>query len=177
MLDKKRLAHSIRVQETAVKLAVQYNADIEKAATAGLIHDCAKCLPDSILFELAGRFSIKLNDIYRLQPGLLHGPIGACIAQKEFLIDDPEIIHSIKYHTTGCCNMSILDKIIYIADYIEPGRDFPGVSELRELAYRNFDEALFKSCNITIEYVLKRNLLIHPLTIEFRNSLLLKGGL
>ncbi len=173
MLDKDRLSHSIGVCETAKKLAEINNADVKKAEIAGLIHDCAKCFSDEKLIEIAKKNGIEIDDVSRAQPNLLHGPVGAIIAKEEFLVDDEETLNSIKYHTTGCENMSLLDKIIYLADYIEPNRHFPNVYDIRRAAYKNIDEGLMLALNNTIEFVIKRGLLIDIKTIKARNSLII----
>lgn len=173
MLDKDRLNHSIGVCETAKKLAKINNADVKKAEIAGLVHDCAKCFSDEKLIEIAQKNDIEIDDVSSIQPNLLHGPVGACIAKEEFLIDDEEILNSIKYHTTGWENMSVLDKIIYLADYIEPNRDFPKIYDIRRAAYDNIDEGLLLALNNSIEFVIKRGLLIDIKTIKARNSLII----
>lgn len=173
MISNERYNHSIGVQQTAVKLAVMYGADTIKASTAGLIHDCAKGFSDDELIEAADKYGIETNDVTRSQPGLLHGPVGSHVAREVFSIEDDEILHAIWYHTTGCKNMSLLDKIIYIADYIEPGRDFSGVDELRKSAFHSMDEAVLTALNNTIKYVIDKKQLIDMLTVEARNYMLL----
>jgi putative HD superfamily hydrolase of NAD metabolism len=172
MLSEKRYIHSLGVQKTAIDLAKKYNCDAQKASIAGLVHDCAKGFSDEKLMEASAKYDIQIGMVYEKQPGLLHGPVGAYVARDEFLIDDMEILHAIKYHTTGCENMSMLDKIIYIADYIEPGRDFPGVDSLREETYLNIDRGLLMAFDNTIRYVIDRGELIDTMTVRARNSLL-----
>lgn len=174
MLNRDRFQHSIGVQQTAIKLAEVYKADKNKASIAGLIHDCAKGKSGEELLRLAYRYGIRMKDLYKRQPDLLHGPVGSILAQKEFGIEDVEIIHAIKYHTTGCENMSLMDKIIYIADYIEPGRDFPGVEELRALAFKNLNEGILKALDNTIKHVIDKKQLLDDLTISARNNILMK---
>lgn len=176
IIDENRYSHSLGVQKTAFELAVRYGADPYKASLAGLIHDCAKGYSDKELCDAAKRFGISLNEVYIKQPGLLHGPVGAYVARYDFKIDDDEMLHAIMHHTTGCKGMNLLDKIIYIADYIEPGRDFPGVKELRTVTYNNIDRGVLLALNNTIKYVIQRNQLIDCLTIEARNHMLLEGN-
>lgn len=174
MLNDHRYKHSIGVQETAIMLAKQNGADVKKASIAGLIHDCAKDLSNDILINIAEKdCGIYINDIYRIQPELLHGLVGAYVAQKEFGIYDEDIIHSIKYHTTGCLKMSMLDKIIYIADYIEPGRDFPGVNNIRELTLKNINKGVLMALDNTIKFIIERGQLLDSHTVEARNWMIL----
>lgn len=172
MISNERYNHSIGVQQTAIKLAAVYGADETKASIAGLVHDCAKGFSDYELIDAADKYGIETNDVTRSQPGLLHGPVGSYVARGAFSIEDEEILHAIWYHTTGCKNMSLLDKIIYIADYIEPGRNFPGVDQLRKCAFHSINEAVLTALNNTIKYVINKNQLIDMLTVEARNYML-----
>ena len=123
---------------------------------------------------LKKKYGVSVDSMSKLTPKILHGVLGACEAQSKFGIYDPEILDAVKYHTTGKGNMSMLAKIIYIADYIEPNRDFDGVRELRSLAYRDIDEAIIKGIDDTIKDLIKRGLLLHPDTIHARNDLIIK---
>ncbi|MDF2884673.1 MAG: phosphohydrolase [Clostridiaceae bacterium] len=172
-LNNHRYIHSLNVSKTAVKLAELYGADINKAKIAGLIHDCAKKLSNEELLIIFKNNNIKVDAVSINSPQLLHGWAAAIIAEQTMGINDEEILSAVKYHTTGKKNMSLLEKIIYIADYIEPGRDFEGVDELRKMAYESLDEGLLKAFDSTIEYVIERNQLIHLDTIEGRNFLLI----
>lgn len=172
-LNNHRYIHSLNVSKTAVKLAELYGAEINKAKIAGLIHDCAKKLSNEELLSIFKNNNIKVDDISIKSPQLLHGWAAAIIAKQTMGIDDKEILSAVKYHTTGKKHMSLLEKIIYIADYIEPGRDFPGVDELRKITFENLDEGLLKAFDSTIKYVIERNQLIHLDTIEGRNFLLI----
>lgn len=174
-LDKERFEHTLRVCKEAEMLAVIYGADAEKCKIASLIHDMAKNLSDRELLKSSINIGIDIDEIQYNFPQLLHGPLAAALAYKEFSIEDDDILNAVRYHTTGRAGMSLVEKIVYLADLIEVGRSFSGLQELREKAYCNLDEALIVSCNMTIEYVIRRNLVIHPLTIEFRNNLLLMG--
>lgn len=176
MISDKRYEHSIGVQETAVKLAQKFGGDVYKASLAGLVHDCAKGLSDEELISMAKESGMEIGDVCMKQPGLLHGPVGAFVARREFLIYDEEVLHAIKFHTTGCKNMSMLDKIIYIADYIEPGRNFPGVDALRQETYKDIDRGLLLALDSTIKYVIELRQLIDIHTIDARNFLLMSLG-
>lgn len=172
MLNEHRYRHSLGVMDTAVKLAKEYDVDLHKAAVAGLIHDCAKGFSGDALLKKAKEYGIEIDNVYKSQPDLLHGPVGACIAWEEFGIRDEDILHAVRYHTTGCEDMSILDKVIYIADYIEPGRNFPGVDALRNEAFRNMDKSILVALNNTIKYIVERGQLIDMNTIKARNYIL-----
>ncbi|WZL71565.1 bis(5'-nucleosyl)-tetraphosphatase (symmetrical) YqeK [Clostridiaceae bacterium 35-E11] len=173
-LTSKRYTHSLGVQQTAIMLAEIYHVSTEKASIAGLTHDCAKDLHDEELLKYARQFDILLDGVCKHQQQLLHGVIGAEIARSEFQIKDDSIINAIRYHTTGKENMNLLEKIIYIADYIEPNRDFPGVENLRKLALADIDKAILQAFDHTINYVIAKGELLHPLTISARNFLLVQ---
>lgn len=172
MMPSKRFKHSMGVKDAALKLARRYGADEEKAIIAGLIHDCAKGLSKEDLLKLAEEFGIVIDDVQRTEVKLLHAPIGAEIARREFGIDDDEILKAIRYHTTGCKNMDLLTKIIYVADYIEEGRRFPEVQELRRIAFINLDAAVIMGMDLTIQYIISENGLIHEDTVQARNYLI-----
>lgn len=170
-----RYNHSLSVMYVAMELATKYGYDVEKAKIAGLLHDCAKYEDKANLLKKVTDFDIILDDVMIENIELIHGPLGAVIAEKEYNISDIEIINAIKFHTTGRENMTLLDKIIYLADYIEPGRRFPGVDKVRELSYVNIDKALVLALENTIKYLIDTNKSIHLDTIRARNHLLLKS--
>lgn len=169
----KRYKHSLRVVEVAARLAKIYNADIEKVKTAALLHDCAKFQEERSLLKRISDFDIILDDVMQNNRELIHGPLGAKIAEIEYCILDKEILDAIYYHTIGRVDMTLLDKIIYIADYIEPRRNFSGVEEIRVMAFKDLNESLLMAMDNTILFLIKNNNLIHPNTIEARNHLIL----
>ena len=173
-LSESRLKHSLSVSETAVALAVKYGEDIEKARVAGLVHDCAKGMKGDKLIEVARAHEVHIDEIYTHSPLILHGLVGSIIAREVMDIQDDDILNAISYHTTGRKNMSILEKIIYIADYIEPLRNFNGVEELRILSVNDLDAAVVQSLDNTINYIISRKELLHIDTIHARNYLLIK---
>ncbi|QXM05907.1 bis(5'-nucleosyl)-tetraphosphatase (symmetrical) YqeK [Crassaminicella indica] len=173
-LTEKRYLHSLGVQKTAENLAKIYNGSITKASIAGLVHDCAKNLSAEQLLNYAERFGILVDGVTKFQPGLLHGAVGAEIAKREFNIEDDEILNAIKFHTTGKENMTLLDQIIYLADYIEPNRNFNGVELLREAALQDLNKATLMAFNHTIKYIVSKGELLHLNTIFARNDLLLR---
>ena len=173
-LKESRLRHSLSVSETAVALAAIYGEDIQKARIAGLVHDCVKNLADDELIKVVTDHKIEIDEVELQNPSILHGLVGSIIAKEEMGICDEDILSSIRYHTIGRKNMSTLEKIIYISDYIEPLRVFEGVDELRRLCLVDLDKTLIKSFDNTIKYVISRNGLLHTDTIDARNYLLSK---
>lgn len=174
-LTPKRYAHSINVMKTAVELAEKYQIDMGSAAVAGLLHDCARDVRGDELFNLCSLNGVEVDELLRKQPELLHGPLGAKMAATEYDIHDVAILGAIACHTTGKAGMGPLDKIIFVADYIEPGRSFPGVQEVRQLAFKDLDRALLTALDRTVQHVMSKEALVHPGTIEARNHILLAG--
>lgn len=173
-LKTKRYDHSLSVRNTSIELAKLYNEDVEKAKIAGLVHDCAKNMSDEKILDIALNYNLKVDEISKESPQLLHGAVAAVIAKEKMGIQDEDILNAVAYHTTGRKNMSQLEKIIYLADYVEPLRDFPGVEELRKISYENLDKALLLSFNNTIKFVLEKGQLIHLDTIKGRNFIILQ---
>lgn len=173
-LNKNRFAHSIGVANTAVKLAKRFGVDEEKAYIAGLLHDCAREFENDELPAQAQRHGIKIGEVERAMPLLLHAYISAQMIKEIYGVDDAEIAQAIYRHTVGACDMTPLDKIIYFADMIEPNRKYPGVEKLRALAETaDLDEILLTAFTETILFVLQKNSLVHPDTVAARNFLLL----
>jgi predicted HD superfamily hydrolase involved in NAD metabolism len=175
-LKENKLKHSLSVSETAVTLAEKYGENIDKARISGLVHDCAKGMKDEELIKIARDHDIQLDVIHINNPSILHGLVASIIAKEEMGIEDEDMLMAIKYHTTGRKDMSLLEKIIYIADYIEPLRTFDGVEELRGLSNIELDLAVIKSLENAIKYVISQNGLLHTDTIHARNYLLSKNS-
>lgn len=171
-LSPKRFQHTLGVKDTAIYLARLWKADESKAEIAALLHDWAKEYTDADLLKYAKEFNLPLSEFDTVTPQILHGHVGARMVSERFKIYDFDILSAITYHTLGADNMSLLDKIIFLADMIEPGRDFPEVVRLRELAERNIDEALLAGFDSTINFLLLRKAIIHPQTISSRNHLI-----
>ena len=169
-----RFRHSRDVSRTAVRLAEVWNADIEQARLAGILHDCARNLKGEDLLNSAKANGLMPSELENLQPALIHATLGAVLAEQRFGITNPVVLQAIRRHTTGAANMSLLDKIIYLADCIEPGRNFTGVQALRGLAEKNLDLAVLSAYDHSIRYVVDSGSLLHPATVEGRNSLLLE---
>ncbi|MEN2259382.1 bis(5'-nucleosyl)-tetraphosphatase (symmetrical) YqeK [Paraclostridium benzoelyticum] len=175
MLPKNRMLHSEGVAKCAVKLSKIYGYDEEKAYLAGILHDCAKYLNQEQVEYYVKKYEIYLDDYEKENLALSHSIIGSVLVRHEFFIDDLDIVTAVRYHTTGRSNMDMLEKIIYIADIIEENRNYPGVEELRELAYNGqMHKALLQSFDNTIKLVIDRKQIIHPRTIEARNFILKK---
>lgn len=173
-LSQKRYRHSAGVADAAKKLAVLYGADPSDAYLAGWVHDCAKelSLPDMQKVVLDAKLSL---DSYMMSSrALLHGPAGSILAETRYAISDSHIRSAIYYHTTGHPSMELLEKIIFLADYIEPSRDFPGVDTLRTLAVKDLDAAVLAAYDSTIRHLLDQGVFIYPLTFEGRNDLVVK---
>lgn len=153
-LDHKRFDHTLGVAYTASALAMCYQEDINKALVAGLLHDCAKCMDNEKKLSVCKKHDIPITDIEKQNPFLLHAKVGSHIAKKKFHIHDSDILNAISNHTTGRPGMSLLEKIIYIADYIEPGRkSAPNLMQVRRLAFSDIDKALLKILQDTLEYL------------------------
>ncbi|MBS4537158.1 bis(5'-nucleosyl)-tetraphosphatase (symmetrical) YqeK [Clostridium sp. D2Q-11] len=172
-IDEERYNHTLRVVETAKKLALVYGVDDRRTEIAALLHDCAKYKDRKVLLKRAEEFGIILDIISRHNHHLIHSFLGAEIAKLKYNIVDDDILNAIKYHTIGREDMSILEKIIFIADYIEPGRNFEGINEIRELAFNDIDKAIIISMDNTIKYIIDKGWLVHPNTVNTRNNLIL----
>lgn len=171
-LSAKRYIHSLGVAETAYKMALKYGASPEKAYLAGLIHDSAKELSLKEMHKIVETANLSLDSEMMASKALLHGPVGSILAETLYGISDKEIKEAIFYHTTGCPNMPLLDKIIFLADYIEPSRDFPGVASLRKLSDKDLDDALLAAYDSTIVHLIEQQQYIYELTFQGRNSLI-----
>jgi predicted HD superfamily hydrolase involved in NAD metabolism len=164
-LDKSRYEHTLGVSYTAAALAMRYREDIEKAQLAGMLHDCAKCLDNSKKIRICEKNNIEITEAERSNPFLLHAKAGACLAAKKYGVEDEDVLNAITYHTTGRPGMSMLEKIIYIADYIEPGRNQePDLQELRALAFQDIDKALLEILQHTLLYLSASQKEIDPMT-------------
>lgn len=173
-LSVNRFEHSLKVAAEAERLAEKFGLDKKKAYLAGIVHDYAKGIAGDELLKMAEEFNLVDDEIYREVPDLLHAPVGAFLVKKELKIDDPEILSAVAKHTLGDIDMSLLDKVIFLADMIEPGRDFPGIERLRCLTERNLDQAMLYALESTIRYCMERGRIIHPQTVAVRNLFLRK---
>ncbi|HPO03982.1 MAG TPA: bis(5'-nucleosyl)-tetraphosphatase (symmetrical) YqeK [Bacillota bacterium] len=171
-LSVKRMEHTRGVISEAKKLAERYGCDTSKAEFAALCHDMARCISESHLKAYLQEFSLDSGNTHSLE--LAHGKIAAELLKRDWALDDMDIINAISFHTTGRQGMSMLEKIIYLADAIEPGRKYPGVERIRELAYQDLDRACVESMKQTIEYINGKGREIDDNTIKAIEDLLLK---
>ena len=175
LLKPSRYKHSVGVMETAAKLAERFGADVKKAQIAGLLHDCAKNVDAQRAVTLCEKYGLTPDVVTANEPGLMHQLLGPAHAAAEFCIADEEILNAIACHTTGKPETTMLDKILYLADFIEPNRKaFEGLSTLRKLCEKNLDEAMCFALDLSVKHVLSKDGLIHPDTIFARNAFLLK---
>ena len=164
-LDLKRYEHTLGVAYTATALAMCYGANIKQAEIAGLLHDCAKSIDNDKKLSLCEKFNIQINDVERKNPFLLHAKLGSFYAMKKYGIRDKEIINAILNHTTGRPEMSLIEKIIFVADYIEPNRkQAPNLLQIRKLAFHNLDHALLIILEDTLKYLSATETDIDPMT-------------
>jgi putative HD superfamily hydrolase of NAD metabolism len=174
-LKPSRYAHSVGVSETAAKLAVHFGASPEQARLAGLLHDCAREFPVGDLLDIAKKMQIEFTAIEGNAPILLHAYIGAKMLPAAYEVADCAVQQAIYRHTVGGASMTVLDKIIYLADMIEPQRKYPGAAQLRQLAATEaLDNVMLAAFNQSLAFVLNQNKVIHPDTVIARNEILLR---
>ena len=175
-LKPKRYEHSIRVYETALKMAEHFHADKQKVALAALLHDCGRQIPKEKSVAKAKELGIPVDPVEEAQPILLHAKLGVYYAVHKYGVspDDTEVLDAIRYHSTGTADMTKTAKIVFLADLIEPGRDFEGVEEIREASFQELDRGMLLSYDNTIRYLLEDGLLIHPDAIAGYNQMAAK---
>ncbi|ADO77476.1 bis(5'-nucleosyl)-tetraphosphatase (symmetrical) YqeK [Halanaerobium praevalens] len=171
-LGEKRYLHSLSVLNSALNLAHRFNLNLEKVKKAALLHDIAKNKEKDELLTIIKNSNWILDDLELSIIPVLHAPAGAVIAQKEFNIDDDEILEAIRYHTLGHPKMGNLAKIIYAADFIAEDRSFAGLDEIRSKIEKNFEFGLYLITSHIIKYQLNQNNFIHPYSNDLRNKLL-----
>lgn len=153
-LHPMRYEHTLGVSFTCMALAMRYGYDLDKAEMAGLLHDCAKRYDDTVIIRKCEKKGIELTEGERMAPATIHAKLGAYLAEHKYGVTDPEILNAIACHTTGKPGMGLLDKILYVADYIEPRRDrAPQLPEMRRLAFEDLDEALFQIMEGILDYL------------------------
>ncbi|MBU8581576.1 MULTISPECIES: bis(5'-nucleosyl)-tetraphosphatase (symmetrical) YqeK [Bacillus] len=169
-LTEQRYIHTVGVMETAVKLAERFGADVKKAEIAAIFHDYAKFRPKEEMKQiiLNGCGPLEVLDFHH---ELWHAPAGAALVKTEVGITDEDILSAIRFHTSGRPNMTLLEKVIYVADYIEPGRRFPGVEEVRTLAEEDLDLALIQALKNTMTFLISKNQAVYPETVATYNAL------
>ena len=166
-LPPMRYEHSLGVAYTAMALAMRYEYDLDRAEVAGLLHDCAKYYSDGEIIKKCRKHEIPLSEAEIQAPAVLHAKYGAWLAQYRYGVSDPEILSAIRWHTTGKAEMSLLDKIIYIADYIEPRRDkAPDLPHIRKLSFEDLDLTMYEILDGTLQYLEKKGGSVDPMTNE-----------
>ncbi|SFI02982.1 nicotinate-nucleotide adenylyltransferase [Pseudobutyrivibrio sp. OR37] len=173
-----RYIHTLGVANMAYSLAIKWNYPAVTAQVAGMLHDCAKCISDEKRLSVCEKNNIPVTDIERQYPHLLHGKVGAYYCKSKYDVYDEQIAHAIEVHTTGCPNMNLLDKIIFVADYIEPGRDKqPRLDVIRACAFKDLDLCVYLILEDTVNYLNTNPDMVDPTTIdtfEFYKSLIEK---
>lgn len=172
-LNDHRFTHTMGVADTAVELAKKWGADAQKARIAGLLHDCAKNIPADEAIKYCKDNRVFLKDICMHEHSLIHAYLGANLAKVEYGVEDSEILTAIYYHTTGCEDMSLLTKVIYVADTVEPSRTQAGVEQLRVAAFEDLDAALVRCIDSTVRHIINKGGILDCDTIAARNSLII----
>ena len=173
-ISKDRYEHTLRVVKTCQELSKSYGADIEKVEVAALLHDSAKIDGSKDIVKVAKEFNLLDDEIYLYNKALIHGPLAAKLAKEKYNIEDEEILDAIKYHTTGRKAMGLVEKIVFMGDFIEPDRKFDGIDEIRRVSFIDLDRALLLALNSNLEFLLKEGKLISKDTIEARNYLMMR---
>jgi predicted HD superfamily hydrolase involved in NAD metabolism len=164
-LNYKRFIHTLAVAGTAASLAMCYGASVEKAELAGLLHDCAKCIDVRKMQKMCERAGLPVSSFESGSGSLLHSKAGSVLAEEKYGCTDPDILNAIRYHTTGRPGMSLLEKIIFVADYIEPGRfTAKNLPEIRKMAFEDIDETLMKILYDTLVYLNSTGNTVDPMT-------------
>ncbi|MFV0464866.1 MAG: bis(5'-nucleosyl)-tetraphosphatase (symmetrical) YqeK [Lachnospiraceae bacterium] len=166
-LTKHRMEHTVGVMYMAAALAMQHDIDVEKAMTAGLLHDCAKSMKDPDQLEVCLINNMKMRHVELNNPSLLHAKAGVCLAQNKYGITDAEVLNAIAVHTTGEPDMTTLEKIIFVSDYIEPNRKhIPELKEIRKTAFFDLDLAVYMVLKETIAFLEESDRVMDTLTLD-----------
>ena len=173
-LTEKRYIHSLNVADSAKELALIYGCDPEKAYTVGLVHDCCKDEPAGLQLSYILENKVELSEYELDVAKLYHAISGSIFAEKELGITDKDMLNAIRYHTTGRKGMSLLEKVVFIADFISAERDYNGVDIMREKAKRSLDEAIVEGLGFTIKDLITRNMIVHPDTVLAFNDAMFK---
>ena len=170
ILKKNRYEHTLGVMYTAASLAMCYGGGVQKAMTAGLLHDCGKYISAEDQIRCRKKKEIPLTESELQMPALVHAKLGAYLARHEYGIKDSDILDAITYHTTGRPDMTLLEKIVYIADYIEPNRrEIPGLEQIRKIVFTDIDRAVCLSAGSTVRYLKNGGKAVDPMTINTYN--------
>lgn len=179
-LEPKRYEHTLGVAYTAASLAFAYGEDSKKALVAGLLHDSAKCLSHQKRLAICKKNNIEVTKVEMENPVLLHAKVGAFFAKDKYGVEDEEIFNAVLYHTTGRPNMGMIEKFVYVADYIEPSRKkAPRLKEIRQMAFSDLDRAIYMILKNSLMYLEQGELKIDPKTretYEFYKDVMKKRG-
>ena len=166
-LDFKRYEHTCGVAYTSAALAMRWDADVNKAYLAGLLHDCAKGMSDDDRLDICKKKGIYVSEVEYDNPSLLHAKVGAYLAKTVYESDDEDILSAITYHTTGRAEMTLLEKIVFSADYLEPNRNHdPELPMIRRMAFTDLDEAILKIYENTMRHLKNSTKVLDPTTEE-----------
>lgn len=169
-VPKSRLKHILRVEAMAIQLAQHHDLDVDKAAQAGLMHDLAKYFSADKLLAIAQAEQLQLDPVASANPHLLHADVSAVVARQTFQVQDPDILDAIRNHTLGNVGMSLLSCVVFLADSAEPGRGkHPELEEIRQICLENLYQAVWMTCDRTMQHLLQRQHLIHPRMVSTRN--------
>ena len=171
-LEDKHYRHVLSVRDMAVELAVKYGADPQKTNLAALLHDCARWMDTRQLFEAIADYQIQLDEIERINASLLHALVGAELALEIFSVGDEEILSAVRSHTKGSRSMTLVDKVLFVADFSEPNRTYPEAETVRKIAKQDLNQAVFQVAKFKINDLLDRGKVIHPDTIAVYNGVL-----
>ncbi len=171
MLSDKRFAHTMGTVEEAGRLAAHWGADVDKARLAALCHDCCKELERDRAEALRAQFDVALDDFIEPRFKLWHPDMGVAYAQHVFGVIDAEVLSAIRNHSLGAPDMPLLDQLLYLADFIEPGRNYPGVMAMRLLSYNDLDEAMLMGLSFVMGDLIREYKPIHPRQLELYNQL------
>lgn len=153
-ISPKLFRHIVGVRYTAEALAMRYDVSMDQAGTAGVLHDCAKYLSGEKMYQKCQKHQIAISPSEEKNPMLLHAKLGAYLAEHRYGVQDPEVLSAIRWHTTGKEDMSVLEQIVFLADYIEPHRKMiPGLDQVRRMAFQNLEEAVYLTLNNTVSYL------------------------
>lgn len=169
-VGKKRYEHILRVVDMSERLALKHNLDVGKAKKAAFFHDCAKCRNMSDIFKLAEEVGFHIPKELLEFPQIIHAHLGAYLAKNRYNIHDQEILDAIAHHTTACKNMSKIEEVVYLADYLEVERDFPNIKEYRKMAFKDLDKAMYISIENNIRFLLDKKKKIAFDTIDSWNE-------
>ena len=174
LLSEKRFKHCLNVAKSAEQLAKKYGADAEKARVAGTLHDIMKEKTQEEQLEMVDKFGINITKFEMASKKLFHAITGSAYIEKVLGINDEDIINAVRYHTTAREGMSLLEKVIFVADFISEDRDYKGVEEMRKAAARGLDNAVMEGLKFTVKDLADDGKPIHPNTLKAYNEMALK---